>query len=473
MTAARLLLLGPLLAVALTATGCAAAQARPKGAPHAAAEQGLDAELFYQLLLAELTRRDDPGAAYSLTLEAARRSGHPHLFRRAVDIALSGRAPNAALDAARAWVRAQSDDEDARRVLVQLLAGLQRTEELGTALRDWLQVASPSRRLEIIDAIPALLARSAEPAQAVAAARTALQAWLQRPPTAAAAWAALGAVQWRAGLKEDALQSATRAVQADAAYPAGALLAAELIETDPAAARALLYRYQQATRDQPAASADVPIAWAQALARRGELDAALALLQSSRVRDSAEQRRLWMAQARLLREAERDQDAYDTLAQALRAHPDDPDLSYELAMSAERLGRHDEMERLLRELIARRPDDPHAYNALGYSLADRGVRLEEARQLIQEALRRAPDDGYIIDSLGWVEYRLGNVAEARRWLARAMELKPDAEIAAHLGEVLWVLGERDEARRIWRQGLELDARNRTLRETLRRFGVEP
>ena len=142
-------------------------------------------------------------------------------------------------------------------------------------------------------------------------------------------------------------------------------------------------------------------------------------------------------------------------------------------MAAERLGRLAEMERLLRELIQRQPDDPHAYNALGYALADRGERLPEAKALIQEALRRAPDDAYIIDSLGWVEFRLGNLSEARRLLADALQRRPDAEIAAHLGEVLWVLGESDLARAVWRQGLELDRRNRTLTETLRRLGVEP
>jgi tetratricopeptide (TPR) repeat protein len=101
------------------------------------------------------------------------------------------------------------------------------------------------------------------------------------------------------------------------------------------------------------------------------------------------------------------------------------------------------------------------YNALGYALADRGVRLAEAKALIEEALRRAPDDAYIIDSLGWVEYRLSNWPEARRLLTQAMQQRPDAEIAAHLGEVLWMLGERDEALAVWRQGLALDARNRT------------
>lgn len=467
MTVLRPLLLVPLVAAMLTAGGCAAAQNRPEPAA-----RGLDAELFYQLLLAELTRREDPGAAYSLTLEAARRSAHPQLYRRAVDIALAGRAPQAALEAARAWVQAHPRDDDARRVQLQLLAGLQRTEELGVALRDWLQVAEPARRLAIIGAVPTILSRSAQPAQAVAAARQALQPWLNQPATAAPAWAALGAVQLQAGARDEALQAATRAVQADPAHPAGALLALELLAEQPQA-EALLQRHRQATRGKPDADPEARLAWAQALARRGELDAALDLLGETGARDAAEQRRLAVVRARLLRDGGRDQAAYDTLAAALRTSPDDADLSYELALAAERLGRHDEMEQLLRELITRRPDDAHAYNALGYSLADRGVRLEEARQLILEALRRAPEDGYIMDSLGWVEFRLGNVGEARRWLARAMELKPDAEIAAHLGEVLWALGEHDEARRIWRQGLQLDARNRTLRETLRRFGIDP
>jgi Flp pilus assembly protein TadD len=131
-----------------------------------------------------------------------------------------------------------------------------------------------------------------------------------------------------------------------------------------------------------------------------------------------------------------------------------------------------EMETLLRRVIALKPDDAHAHNALGYSLADRGQRLPEARQLIERALQLAPGDPFITDSLGWVEFRLGNKDAALRLLRQAYASRPDTEIGAHLGEVLWALGQRDEARRIWRESKGRDAANEVLRETLARLRVD-
>ena len=125
--------------------------------------------------------------------------------------------------------------------------------------------------------------------------------------------------------------------------------------------------------------------------------------------------------------------------------PDDTDLLYDQAMVAEKLNRLDEMERLLRRLIELKPDNQNAYNALGYSLADRNVRLDEARTLIRKAVQLAPDDPFIADSLGWVEFRLGNTDEALRILEAAYKKRPDPEIGAHLGEVLWASGQRDRA----------------------------
>ena len=150
---------------------------------------------------------------------------------------------------------------------------------------------------------------------------------------------------------------------------------------------------------------------------------------------------------------------------------DDTDLLYEQAMVEEKLDRLPEMERLLRKVIALKPDHPHAHNALGYSLADRGVRLPEARALIQRALELSPGDPFITDSLGWVEFRLGNKDEALRLLRQAYNARPDTEIAAHLGEVLWASGQRDEARRIWQDARGRDAGNEVLRETLARLKV--
>jgi Flp pilus assembly protein TadD len=141
-------------------------------------------------------------------------------------------------------------------------------------------------------------------------------------------------------------------------------------------------------------------------------------------------------------------------------------------MMAEKLERMDDMERILRQVIESRPDDPQAYNALGYSLADRNLRLTEAKELLQKAVKLAPKDPFIADSLGWVEFRLGNLTEAQRILEAAYTSKPDAEIAAHLGEVLWKQGLKDRATAIWKEGLKINENNDTLLETLKRFSVK-
>ena len=150
----------------------------------------------------------------------------------------------------------------------------------------------------------------------------------------------------------------------------------------------------------------------------------------------------------------------------------DADLLYEQSMTAEKLNRMDDMERLLRRVIEIKPDHHHAYNALGYSLAERNQRLPEAKKLIQKALELSPGEPFITDSLGWVEYRLGNRDEALRLLRGAYKSRPDPEIAAHLGEVLWVNGQRDEARRVWGEGRKRDSANDVLLETLARLRVD-
>jgi Flp pilus assembly protein TadD len=131
------------------------------------------------------------------------------------------------------------------------------------------------------------------------------------------------------------------------------------------------------------------------------------------------------------------------------------------------------MESLLRGLMKTKPTDPHAFNALGYSLADRKIRLDEARELILKAIQLAPRDPFIQDSLGWLEYRVGNLQEATRILEAAFKERPDAEIAAHLGEVYWVTGQTEKAGKIWREGLMLKSDNETLLDTLQQFKFKP
>ncbi|WP_043442037.1 tetratricopeptide repeat protein [Cupriavidus sp. HPC(L)] len=167
--------------------------------------------------------------------------------------------------------------------------------------------------------------------------------------------------------------------------------------------------------------------------------------------------------------------AYDrarkVLDERIKAEPNNAEWLYELAMLDEREKRYDSMERRLRQFIALQPDQKQGYNALGYSLADRNIRLQEALKLLEKATELGPDDPYIMDSLGWVKFRLGQLQPAAKLLRDAYAKAPEAEIAAHLGEVLWQLGERDEARKTWEEGVKLDPNNETLVETLRRYNV--
>jgi len=211
---------------------------------------------------------------------------------------------------------------------------------------------------------------------------------------------------------------------------------------------------------------------ASLLARQGKMTEARALIKQLPERNPAEARLKLNAEVQLLRDAKQYQAAYDLLKAGLEKEPKDAELMYDQAMMAEKLNRVDEMESILRALIAAKPDYQHAYNALGYSLADRNVKLPEAKQLIQKAIELVPNDPYIADSLGWVEFRLGNHAEALRILDAAYKAKPDAEIAAHLGEVLWAMGQRDRATAIFKEGMALNAENETLVATVKRLRVK-
>jgi len=211
---------------------------------------------------------------------------------------------------------------------------------------------------------------------------------------------------------------------------------------------------------------------ASILASQGKLEEGRQLIRKLPERNPAEARVKLNAEVSLLREFKQYQLAHEVLAQALAKTPDETELLYDQAMMAEKLGKLDEMESLLRKVIQLKPDYHHAYNALGYSLADRSVRLPEARELIRKALEFAPSDPFIGDSLGWVEFRMGNNAEAVKIFEAAYKAKPDAEIAAHFGEVLWAMGQRDRAISIWKEGRLLNPENETLLETLKRLRVK-
>jgi tetratricopeptide (TPR) repeat protein len=174
------------------------------------------------------------------------------------------------------------------------------------------------------------------------------------------------------------------------------------------------------------------------------------------------------AEAQLLRDANDNAAAYAVLTRALVDHPDDPDLLYDAAMVAEKIDRVDDAVQRLTRLIELQPENAQAMNALGYTLVDRTPRVEEGFKLVERAHALSPQDPFILDSLGWAYFRLGKLDDAEKHLRRAMEIRPDPEIAAHLGEVLWAKGERERATEIWQSQLKATPDHPVLLETVRR-----
>lgn len=236
-----------------------------------------------------------------------------------------------------------------------------------------------------------------------------------------------------------------------------------------------LERANQWLSQMPAGADPIKLASRQAdlLTQQGRTAEARNVLAQVKPANAEQAQRKILAQSYWLRENREAQAAYTLVKEALERYADNHEMVSELALICEKLKRFDEMERLLRQLMVKAPKDAHAFNALGYSLADRNIRLDEARQWIEKAVQLSPHDPYIQDSLGWVMFRQGQHQEALRILQAAYTSKPDAEIAAHLGEVLWTIGQKREAGVIWREGLLLKADNETLIETLRRFHFKP
>lgn len=556
-------------------TTAAAAQRAEK-----AQASALTAELFYEVLMGELTARTgDPGSGYALVLDAARRSRDGKLFQRAVEIALQARSGDAALAAARAWKETLPESREARRFELQILIALNRIGETAEPLRAELAATPQVERPFLMAVIARNYARATDKKLAASVVEQALADELKSPATGGAAWSTVGRLRLAAGDTSGALEAARRGQEADPSSDGPAMLALELMDPGQPLAEPLVKRYlagpkalpelrvayarvlvegrryedasaelaaltvarpelaepwlllgslqTQARQDAAAESslkryiglADTQrdaearsrgqtqaflllaqlaerrkdfkgaehwlgridstddLVGAQTrraalLVRQGKLPQARELVRGLPERTADEKKQKFMAEVQLLRDAKQYQAAYDMLTEASTAAPQDTDLIYDRAMVAEKLNRLDEMERLLRRLIELKPDNQNAYNALGYSLADRKVRLEEARTLILKAVQLAPEDPFIADSLGWVEFRLGNIDEAMRILEAAYKRRPDPEIGAHLGEVLWAKGQRDRALSIWKEAHLVDADNETLQETLKRLRVK-
>jgi len=575
------------LALLVLASGAQAQSAKTPSIEAVLAEKApersaLNASIFYQVMLAELSfNNGDIGSAYSLMLHAARESNDSQLFQRAVDIGLSGRDANAAVGAAKAWQQALPQSQEADRYLLQLLIGLNRLPETLAPLQRSVARAPSAERGALITSLTRLYLRASDKATAADVIEKALAAELSNRNSGPATWAAIGNLRLVAGNRAAALAAARKGAalaplsddiaslainlldgSADdldtllsnyfAATPSGQVRmgyvrklidlqrypqalaqATQLTQTQPEFADAWLVRgsIEFQNQDLPQAEqslsrylgavpssrtqedpdedsltprgmvqaylllsqiaekqgdfvkaqgflarinspqdiARVQIRRAVMLAKQGRLDEALSLVGNLPEDDADQARTKLQAQLQLLREGRREDEAYALLSQANLKTPDDPDLLYELALAAEKLGRADEMEKILRRVIALQPDYQAAYNALGYSLADRNQRLPEARALIEKALTFAPNDPFILDSLAWVEFRSGNKLEAVRILRAAFAARPDAEIAAHLGEVLWAMNLREEANAAWAKGLELNRDNDALKSTMLRL----
>ena len=548
-------------------------------APPPVSNPALDAELFYEIFLGEVSARTgDPGAGYAFMLEAARRSADGQLYQRAADIALQARSGEYALAAAKAWKEALPQSREANRYVLQILVALNRIGETPELLRQELAQSPARTKASILAALPQMYGRASDKALAAKVIEAALVDELAHPATGPVAWTSLGRIRLAAGDKTGALEAARRAQLLDNASDGAAQLALELMEegvpqaeavvaqalaTQPvpelrmAYARVLLgqQRYadaalqlESATSEKPglteawlvlatlhlqsnqlpaaekdlqrymellSASEDAEVrqrgmtqayllyaqvaekkqdfaaaeAWLQRIdnveeifsaqsrraslmARQGKVEQARALLRNLPGRSADDRRMKLLAEVQLLRDLKMFQEAYKVQTELVAMAPTDPELVYDQAMLAEKAGQPDQMERLLRQIIAQKPDYHHAYNALGYFLAERGQRLPEAKQLILKALEFAPSDPFITDSLGWVEFRMGNADQALKHLEAAYKARPDVEIGAHLGEVLWTLGDRQGALKVWRESQRTSPENETLKETLSRLGVK-
>ncbi len=555
-----------------------AQNAAPLTTKEARANASSSAQLFYQLLVAEMSAANgDLGSAVSLLQDAARKSGNAQIYKRATDLALSARAGENALQVARSWRQAHPRSAEASRYVLQILLALNRLGEAQEPLKTLLELTPEPERGGLLGSLPSLFSRASDKKLAAQVMEQALVNALADAKTAASAWTSVA--QMRAGASDfpAALDAIGRAQAVNAQHVPAALTAVDLMDKNrpqaeqrvkkyldstaapapqvrlayarslmdlqrlrdaqsqleqltreradlaegwlllgslqldmpgQAQAEASLQRYLElspplAANQRGRAQAHLMLAqlaekkgdlagaerWlamvgsselavqtqsrrAALLARQGKMNEARELIRTLPVREPGDARTKLLAEANLLREFKQYAAAYDLLSPALAATPQDMDLAYEQAMLAEKMNRLDDMERLLRRVIQTKPDHHAAYNALGYSLADRGLRLPEAKQLIQKALEFAPADPFIQDSLAWVEFRLGNRQEALRVIEMAYKARPDAEIAAHFGEILWSLGQRERAQLIWREGLLLNAENDTLLETLKRLQVK-
>jgi tetratricopeptide (TPR) repeat protein len=357
-----------------------------------------------------------------------------------------------------------------------------------------VELMHPERRaaenlvLQILDVAPTPELRMAYARQSIESkqfrqAYVQLQALNLEKPDFADAWLLRASIE----LQDNLLSQSSTSLKTYIALEEAAAKSANTTETGRGLMQAYLLMSQVAAQSQQYAEADdylqrirsaedffaIQTRRALLLAQQGRLDEARTLIRDLPEKQPQDARTKLNAELQILRERKEHQATYDLLKEGVQRFVQDVDLLYDLAIAADRLKRFDEMELVLRQVMQLQPDYHHAYNALGYSFAERNIRLNEAHALVTKALSLAPNDAHIQDSMGWVEFRRGHWDEALRWLQQAFETMPDAEIAAHWGEVLWVKGQREQAQAVWNKGLELSRDNTSLNETLQRLRDQP
>jgi tetratricopeptide (TPR) repeat protein len=370
--------------------------------------------------------------------------------------------------------QALPDSDDTMQLAIDLLPAEPQAESLITTR---LQQKPDQHALR--QAYGRTLVKAQRPADAARQFRLLTEATPDNP----AVWLALGAIELElkhlpaaeTALREGLKRLDTPAAGSDAEIKARAegRQSAWLMLSQAAEQRGDFKAAEAALQKVDGGGIEVKFRRASLLARQGKVAEGRKLLQPAADASDADARAALLAEAQLLREQRDYASAAAVLKGATERFKEDTDLLYEQAMMSEKLGRFEEMEAQLRRVIELKPDHHHAYNALGYSFADRNLRLPEAKQLIERALKLAPGEPFIVDSLGWVEFRLGNLPEAARLLRQAHAGRPDAEIAAHLGEVLWASGAQDEARRVFADAAQREPANEALREVLTRLKVKP
>jgi len=536
----------------------------------------LSREILYRLLAADLAyQRGQWETAYEVTMKLALHTRDPRLARRAAEMAIGAKQPDAAMAAVKLWHEMSPQSEEATKYYLGFVLISDNLKEAKPILEQRLKEATPKVRSVLMFQIQRLLAGTKDKVAAFQLLEELVTPYLNTAEAHVALAQGALAKGDRARAQEEATKSLaikpdfemaalTRAQTYDnlekamqsleafiAEYPESrevrlayarmlitqkkydearkafeALLQLQPQDTttlyslgvlsaqakDPQSAERYLTQYLEALDNQPDNEHDpariilllgqladergdtndaikwlsqiesrpgrnavyltAQIRMAQILAKQGQLPEARAKLRNADAHEDEEKVQLILAESHLLREAENTEEAATLLAAALKRFPKNTSLLYDYAMAAEKLDKLAVMEESLRKIMTIEPGNQLAYNALGYSLADRNIRLKEARELIEKANKLSPDDAHIMDSMGWVHFRLKNMKEAEKWLRRAYQKRAEAEIAVHLGELLWVTGRKTEAMKFWREAAGKEPKNDTLKNTLKRLKVK-